>query len=106
MGIGFDENAAKLMGTLTGSNIGRPLAVLFHNNVLSVLTIEAKITDKLLISGGKFDKALVDKIVRSLSECMLAPNQTVPPAAGPTTQPGIEQAAISLPREGFPTEHS
>ena len=41
------------------------------------------ITDKLLISGAKFDKALVDKIVRSLSECMLADNETVSPATMP-----------------------
>ncbi len=83
VGIEFDEGATKLMGKLTESNIGRPLAVLFHDIVLGVLTIEAKITDKLLISGGKFDKALVDKIVHSLSECMLAENDTVPPAARP-----------------------
>ena len=83
IGLEFDAAAAKLMGTLTESNIGRPLAVLFFDSVLSVLTIEGKITDKLLISGAKFDKALVDKIVRSLSECMLADNETVSPATMP-----------------------
>lgn len=83
VGLEFDAAAAKLMGTLTESNIGRPLAVLFFNNVLSVLTIEGKITDKLLISGAKFDKALVDKIVRSLSECMLVDNETASPATMP-----------------------
>jgi hypothetical protein len=78
VGIEFDETAAKLMGALTEANIGRPLAVLFHGNVLSVLTIEARITDKLLLSDGKFDKSLVDRIVRSLSECMLAETATPP----------------------------
>ena len=96
VGIEFDETAAKQMGTLTGANVGRPLAILFHGNVLSVLTVEAKITDKLLISGAKFDKPLVDKIVRSLSECMLAENETVSPAAHPATQPETVPANTSV----------
>lgn len=91
VGIEFDDTAAKLMGTLTEGNIGRPLAVLFHDNVLSVLTIETKITDKLLISGGKFDKSLVDKIVRSLSECMLAENEIVRTVTRPATQPAFDR---------------
>ena len=94
IGLELDAAAAKRMGKLTGSNIGRPLAILFHDNVLSVSTIEVKLTDKVLISGGKLDKALVDKIVRSLSECMLADNEAVEPAARPATQPAPNAAWI------------
>ncbi len=90
VGLELDAVASERMGTLTGSNIGRPLAVLFHGDMLSVFTIEAKITSKLLLSGDKLDKALVDKIVRSLSECMLADNETVKPAASPATQPATQ----------------
>jgi len=99
VGLELDAVASKRMGTLTGSNIGRPLAVLFHGDMLSVFTIEAKITSKLLISGDKLDKALVDKIVRSLSECMLADNETLQPstrpATPPATQPSTQPALLS-----------
>lgn len=71
----FDDTAAKRMGALTESNVGRPLAVLFDDNVLAVMKIESKITDKLVISGGKLDKALVERIVVSLKECMLAEDE-------------------------------
>jgi hypothetical protein len=85
--IEFDEAAARRMGELTAANIGRPLAVLFSGNVLCVLPIQAKIAGRMLLTGDKLDKPLVDRIVQTLSECMLvedaAPEKAQGSAPGP-----------------------
>jgi hypothetical protein len=67
----LDAVAAEHMAKLTSSNPGCALAVLFNNSVVQVIVLESKLSDRVVLSGKAFDKALVARIVRSLSECMM-----------------------------------
>jgi hypothetical protein len=78
VGMELDAAAAERMGALTGQNVGYCLAALFHGNAFTIQEIETRATDRLVVSGSKFDRELVARIVRSLSECMLAENETAP----------------------------
>jgi len=69
----LDAVAAERMAKLTSSNLGCALAVLFDNHVVQVIVLGSKRSDRVVLSGKAFDKALVARIVRSLSECMMAP---------------------------------
>ena len=71
--LDLDETAARRMSELTRGKVGRPLAVLFHDNVLAVVAVPENQGDRIVLTGGKegFGAGLADKIVRSLSECML-----------------------------------
>jgi preprotein translocase subunit SecD len=74
IGIELDEAAAKRMGELTKRNPGRCLAILYHDKVFAFHQIDKPLTDTLVIRGDKIDKALAAQIIRSLTECMIAPD--------------------------------
>ena len=69
----LDSVAAECMAKLTSSNLGCALAVLFDNRVVQVIVLESKLSDRIVLSGKAFDKPLVTRIVRSFSECTMAP---------------------------------
>ncbi|HUS46985.1 MAG TPA: efflux RND transporter permease subunit, partial [Phycisphaerae bacterium] len=93
----LDDAAGKRMGELTGANIGRPLAILFNGSVWSLLLIDAKMTDKVVLSGEGMTKDLAEKVVRSLSECMLL-------EAEPTTRPATQPAGTGARPNGASTQ--
>jgi len=69
----LDETSARRIRELIRDKKGRPLAVLFHDSILAIQTIDEGSGDRIVIGGDDkgFDEKLAGKIVRSLSECML-----------------------------------
>src|SRR5205085_2470213 len=48
----FDTQGGVLMGDLTGNNIGRPMAIILDNKLISAPNIQSQIHDKGQITGG------------------------------------------------------
>ena len=53
--VGFELNrvGGQLMGSLTGNNQGKPMAIVLDGRVMSTPSINAKIQDKGIITGGR-----------------------------------------------------
>ncbi len=66
----FDAAGAEQFGTLTETNLKRPLAILFGGKVISVAKIMAKITVSVTIIGGSkgFDTGDAAQIIKALRE--------------------------------------
>lgn len=75
-GIGFTMDAvgAKLLGELTGANVGRPMAIVLDDKVYTAPRLNSRISVSGIIEGGSggFKQEEVDYIVRTLRAGSLA----------------------------------
>jgi SecD/SecF fusion protein len=69
VGFAFDPQGASDFGTLTSSNIGKPLAVVLDGKVISAPSIRSMITARGTIDGGSegFSRTELDYLVSTLS---------------------------------------
>ncbi len=69
--VGFELNrvGGQLMASLTGSNRGKPMAIVLDSRVISTPTINDRIQDKGVISGGRsgFNQAEQSYLIRTLN---------------------------------------
>jgi preprotein translocase subunit SecD len=80
------QDAAGRFGTFTESNIGRPMAIVLDRRVMSVATIQARITDSGQITGISRDE-MVDQVIMLKSGALPASmeyleERTVGPSLG------------------------
>ncbi len=69
VGFAMNEAGAALMGNLTETNLGQPMAIVLDNRVYQAPTIQARITGSGIITGGKggFNPQEMDYLIRTLS---------------------------------------
>ena len=89
--IGFvmDQRGGRLMGSVTGNNIGRPLCIFLDGIAFSAPNIEVRIPGQGRITGGKFSKTKVDDMVNKLNAGSLPARLIEQPISENTIGPSI-----------------
>lgn len=100
----LDAEGGSRMGALTGPNVGRPMAVLLDDKVLTAPTIQGRLTNGISITGS-FTNAEVDYIVKTmdagslegqLSDLPVSQKKTGPQLGADNLQSGLRAAVFAL----------
>ena len=96
------QDAAGRFGTFTQTNIGRPMAIVLDNRVMSVATIQGRITDSGQITGINRDE-MIDTVITLKSGALPASmdyleERTVGPSLGPGLDPRRRDGVARRPR--------
>jgi SecD/SecF fusion protein len=91
VGFRFNPGGAKLFGELTGANVGRPLAIVLDQKVISAPNINQQIFAQGEISGGRggFSQAELNYLVSTLSAGSLPAQLTDDPISERTVGPQL-----------------
>jgi preprotein translocase subunit SecD len=86
VGFTLKQDAASRFGNFTQANIGRPMAIVLDNRVMSVATIQSRITDQGQITGINRDE-MIDTVITLKSGALPASmeyleERTVGPSLG------------------------
>jgi len=84
----MDQRGGKLMGSVTGRNIGRPLCILLDGKAISAPNIETRIPGQGRITGS-FSKTQVDDMVNKLNAGSLPARLIEQPISENTIGPSI-----------------
>ena len=90
--VAFEFNAAgaRLFGDLTGQNLKRPLVVVLDDQVISVATIQARISQNgILTSGGGYSEAAASYLINTLNAGALPARLSDDPISERTVGPQL-----------------
>ncbi|HUT57254.1 MAG TPA: protein translocase subunit SecD [Phycisphaerae bacterium] len=97
----FDERGARIFYELTGRHLKRPMAILLDDEVISAPTIQAKISDKGIITGH-FDLDEVKELAHTLEAGSLPARLNPEPVAMNTFGPSFgEENLRSALKAGY-----
>lgn len=87
-----------MMGRLTGPNVGRPMAILLDNQVLSAPTLQSRIADRGQITGGAggFTQQEQNYLVRTLQAGSAAAELAENPSMIQTTSPQLGEDYLRM----------
>jgi SecD/SecF fusion protein len=93
VGFSFDPQGAQYFGDLTGANIGKPMAIVLDNKVISAPNINGKIGASGIIEGGHngFEPAELDYLVSTLKAGSLPATLSDEPISERTVGPQLGQ---------------
>ncbi len=88
IGFRMDPGGARALGSLTGDNIGRQMAILLDDEVYTAPTLRARITVNGIIEGS-FTRADIDYVVRVMSAGSLQARLSPSPISQTTVGPEL-----------------
>jgi len=93
VGFTFDPQGSRIFGELTGNNIGKPLAIVLDEKIISAPNINSQIFGSGEISGGRggFSQAEMNYLINTLNAGALPAQLTDEPISERTVGPQLGQ---------------
>ncbi|MDY7108364.1 MAG: protein translocase subunit SecD, partial [Planctomycetota bacterium] len=98
--FGLDASGASLMGRLTATHIGEPMAILLDGEVYSAPTIQSQITSRGQISGN-FSVEEINYLIKVLAAGSLQAQLSSEPISVSILGPSLGQDNLNRGREAF-----
>jgi SecD/SecF fusion protein len=88
VGFSLDTNGGRLMGNLTGPNIGEPMAIILDGQVYSAPNLNSRISDRGIIQGS-FSSEEISYLIRVLAAGALEARLSTEPISTSVLGPSI-----------------